>query len=44
MAHYFGKRSPLLGFDLIYEPADKLNHNAASLNRVYENHQGHPQH
>ncbi len=36
VAHYFGKRSPLLGFDLIYEPADKLNHNAASLNRVYE--------
>lgn len=36
VAHYFGKRSPLLGFDLIYEPAYKLNHNAASLNRVYE--------
>ena len=36
VAHYFGQRSPLLGFDLIYEPADKLNHNQASLNRVYE--------
>ncbi|WP_253380798.1 cellulase family glycosylhydrolase [unidentified bacterial endosymbiont] len=36
VAHYFGQRSPQLGFDLIYEPADKLNHNAASLNRVYE--------
>lgn len=36
VAHYFGQRSPLLGFDLIYEPADKLNHSAASLNRVYE--------
>ena len=36
VAHYFDKSSPLLGFDLIYEPADKLNHNPASLNRVYE--------
>jgi hypothetical protein len=36
VAHYFGQSSPLLGFDLIYEPADKLNHNQASLNRVYE--------
>lgn len=36
VAHYFGQRSPLLGFDLIYEPADKLNHNQASLNRVYD--------
>jgi hypothetical protein len=27
---------PAAGFDLIYEPADKLNHNLASLNRVYE--------
>ncbi|ECW5257736.1 cellulase family glycosylhydrolase, partial [Salmonella enterica subsp. enterica serovar Kentucky] len=31
-----GQTSPLLGFDLIYEPADKLNHNMASLNRVYD--------
>ena len=36
VANYFGQRSPLLGFDLIYEPAEKLNHNLASLNRVYE--------
>jgi hypothetical protein len=36
VAHYFGQSYPLLGFDLIYEPADKLNHNLASLNRVYE--------
>jgi len=36
VAHYFEKSSPLLGFDLIYEPADKLNHNIASLNRVYD--------
>lgn len=36
VAHYFGQSFPLLGFDLIYEPADKLNHNLASLNRVYE--------
>lgn len=36
VAHYFRQRSPLLGFDLIYEPAEKLNHNQASLNRVYD--------
>ncbi len=36
VARYFGQTSPLLGFDLIYEPADKLNHNMASLNRVYD--------
>ncbi len=36
VAHYFGQSSPLLGFDLIYEPADKLNHNQVSLNRVYD--------
>ncbi len=36
VAHYFGQRYPLLGFDLIYEPADKLNHSPTSLNRVYE--------
>ena len=36
VAHYFGQSYPQLGFDLIYEPADKLNHNLASLNRVYE--------
>ncbi len=36
VARYFGRTSPLLGFDLIYEPADKLNHNMASLNRVYD--------
>lgn len=36
VAHYFEKSSPLLGFDLIYEPADKLNHNLVSLNRVYD--------
>ncbi|MDE9712786.1 cellulase family glycosylhydrolase [Citrobacter freundii] len=36
VAHYFGQRSPLLGFDLIYDPSDKLNHNQASLNRVYD--------
>ncbi|QUJ08519.1 hypothetical protein KCP77_02040 [Salmonella enterica subsp. enterica] len=29
----FWSNIPLLGFDLIYEPADKLNHNMASLNR-----------
>lgn len=29
VARYFGQTSPLLGFDLIYEPADKLNHNMA---------------
>lgn len=37
VAHYFAQSSPLLGFDLIDEPAEKLNHNQASLNRVYEN-------
>lgn len=36
VAHYFGQSSPLLGFDLIYEPSDKLNHNQVSLNRVYD--------
>ena len=36
VAHYFAQSSPLLGFDLIYEPADKLNHSLSSLNRVYE--------
>nr|WP_277932305.1 cellulase family glycosylhydrolase [Enterobacter sp. I4] len=36
VAHYFSHSYPLLGFDLIYEPTDRLNHNLASLNRVYE--------
>ncbi|NDO82306.1 hypothetical protein CJP72_16450 [Citrobacter sp. NCU1] len=36
VAHYFAQSSPLLGFDLIDEPAEKLNHNQASLNRVYD--------
>ena len=36
VARYFGQSSPLLGFDLIYEPAEKLNHNLTALNRVYE--------
>ncbi|WP_336221909.1 cellulase family glycosylhydrolase [Citrobacter amalonaticus] len=36
VAHYFSRSAPLLGFDLIYEPAGKLNHDLASLNRVYD--------
>lgn len=36
VAHYFGNSSPQLGFDLIYEPAGRLDHNLVSLNRVYE--------
>ncbi|EOC0279158.1 cellulase family glycosylhydrolase, partial [Cronobacter sakazakii] len=35
VANYFGSEHPLLGFDLIYEPADKLNHNPQQLNRLY---------
>ncbi len=31
----YGRTSPLRG-SIIYEPADKLNHNMASLNRVYD--------
>ena len=36
VARYFGTEHPLLGFDLIYEPAEKLNHDQAALNRVYD--------
>ncbi|MDN8600760.1 cellulase family glycosylhydrolase [Citrobacter sp. S2-9] len=36
VAHYFAQSSPLLGFDLIDEPAEKLNRSQASLNRVYD--------
>lgn len=36
VAHYFSRSAPLLGFDLIYEPAGKLNHDLVSLNRVYD--------
>jgi hypothetical protein len=31
------QRTSDAGFDLIYEPSDKLNHDQASLNRAYEN-------
>jgi hypothetical protein len=37
MANYFGTEHPMLGFDLIYEPSDKLNHDLSALNRAYEN-------
>lgn len=37
VARYFASTHPLLGFDLIYEPADKLNHDLPALNRVYDN-------
>lgn len=41
VAHYFGGNvRRCWAFDLIYEPADKLNHNAASLNGCMKNHQG----
>lgn len=36
VARYFGQQHPLLGFDLIYEPAEKLNRNPQSLNRLYD--------
>ena len=36
VARYFGRAHPLLGFDLIYEPAQKLNHNPQALSRLYE--------
>lgn len=36
VAHYFAHSAPQLGFDLIYEPAGKLNHNLTALNRVYD--------
>nr|WP_318383643.1 cellulase family glycosylhydrolase [uncultured Enterobacter sp.] len=36
VANYFGTAHPTLGFDLIYEPAEKLNRDQAALNRVYE--------
>ncbi|NCI16435.1 hypothetical protein EHJ07_07995 [Cronobacter muytjensii] len=35
VANYFGEQHPLLGFDVIYEPADRLNHNPQQLNRLY---------
>ncbi|WP_313628211.1 cellulase family glycosylhydrolase [Kosakonia sp.] len=34
---FFGTDHPTLGFDVIYEPADKLNHDLSALNRAYEN-------
>lgn len=37
LATYFGAEHPQLGFDLIYDPADKLNRDQAGLNRAYEN-------
>lgn len=37
VAGYFGSEHPTLGFDVIYEPAEKLNHNMPALNRAYEN-------
>lgn len=36
VANYFGADHPTLGFDLIYEPAEKLNRDQPALNRVYE--------
>lgn len=36
VARYFGTDHPLLGFDLIDEPAEKLNRDQATLNRVYD--------
>ena len=35
VANYFGEQHPLLGFDVIYEPAERLNHNPQQLNRLY---------
>lgn len=36
VATFFGTDHPMLGFDVIYEPADKLNHDLPALNRAYE--------
>jgi len=35
VGHFFARTHPLLGFDVIYEPADKLNHDLPALNRAY---------
>ena len=37
LANYFAGEHPRLGFDLIYDPADKLNRDLPTLNRAYEN-------
>lgn len=37
VANFFGTGHPMLGFDVIYEPADKLNRDLPALNRAYEN-------
>ncbi len=37
VATYFGTGYPQLGFDLIYDPADKLNRDQSVLNRAYDN-------
>lgn len=36
VARYFGREHPLLGFDLIYEPAERVNRNPQALNHLYE--------
>ncbi len=36
VSQYFSTAHPLLGFDVIYEPAEKLNHDQSALNQVYE--------
>lgn len=33
---FFAGEHPLLGFDIVYEPADKLNRDLPALNRAYE--------
>lgn len=35
MGKFFARNYPQLGFDLIYEPADKLNRDLPALNRAY---------
>lgn len=37
LANYFAGEHPRLGFDLIYDPAEKLNRDLTTLNRAYEN-------
>lgn len=37
VGQFFGSEHPTLGFDVIYEPADKLNRDLPALNRTYDN-------
>lgn len=36
VSRYFASTHPELGFDIIYEPSEKLNHDQQALNRLYD--------